>query len=101
MGRRRIFLKEFAAGGVLVAWRPSWAGASGIPMCRIVRPGDSDYDSVRTDFNLRFDVRPRAILFACNAADVVEGIRWARDEGIDLPPRERGITYVGDPPSTI
>jgi FAD/FMN-containing dehydrogenase len=64
-------------------------------MCRIVRPGDSDYDSVRTDFNLRFDVRPRAILFACNAADVVEGIRWARDEGIDLRPRAGGHSYEG------
>ncbi len=64
-------------------------------MCRIVRPGDSDYDSVRTDFNLRFDVRPRAILFACNVADVVEGIRWARDEGIDLRPRAGGHSYEG------
>ena len=59
-------------------------------MCRIVWPGDPDYDLVRTDFNLRFDVRPWAILFACSTADVVEGVRMAREAGAELRARAGG-----------
>jgi FAD/FMN-containing dehydrogenase len=62
-------------------------------MCRIVRPGDPDYDQARTDFNLRFDVRPQAILFACNTADVVDGVRMARDKGIELRARAGGHSF--------
>lgn len=66
-----------------------------MPMCRVVRPGDADYDSARSEFNLRFDVRPRAILFACNTDDVAQGVRWARDQGIELRARAGGHSYEG------
>src|SRR5262249_14573795 len=95
METRRKFIGQLAAGAALVAWRPSWARVSDAPMCRIVRPGDADYDLVRTDFNLRFDVHPRAILFACNTDDVAQGVRWARDQGIELRARAGGHSFEG------
>jgi FAD/FMN-containing dehydrogenase len=91
---RRAFLKQIAAGAVLVASRPSWAGAD-LPMCRIVRPGDPDYDGARAEFNRRFDVYPRAILFACSTDDVVQGVRMARDKGVGLCARAGGHSFEG------
>ena len=93
MGTRRAFLRHLAVGAALIASRPSWARASGLPMCRFVRPDDPAYEAARADFNRRFDVYPRAILFACNTDDVVSGMRLAIDKGVDLRARAGGHSF--------
>jgi len=53
MHTRRRFLGQLATGLGLIAWRPAYAGSAEASACRIVRPGDPDYDEARTDFNTR------------------------------------------------
>src|SRR5215813_11869987 len=93
METRRAFLRQLAAGAALIASRPSWARASGLPICRVVRPEDPDYDGARADFNRRFDVHPRAILFACSTEEVISGMRLALDKGVDLRARGGGHSF--------
>ena len=91
---RRRFLGQMGAAAALALAAPALAHPRrGGPLCRIVRPGDPDYDSARADFNARFSRFPRAILYACSARDVADGIAWARRNGVPLRARSGGHSY--------
>jgi len=84
------------AAALSLAWPALGApsqGKQGNPACRIVRPGDPDYEEARTDFNTRFSIFPRAILFACCARDVADAIVWARRHGVPIRARSGGHSY--------
>jgi FAD/FMN-containing dehydrogenase len=61
-----------------------------------VRPGDPGYDAARAVFNTMIDRRPLAILRCRNAADVVEGIRYARAHDLTLSVRGGGHGVAGN-----
>lgn len=60
---------------------------------RIVRPGDADYDGARADYNARFSLRPRAIVFAATADDVANAVRWSRENKVALRARSGRHSY--------
>jgi FAD/FMN-containing dehydrogenase len=60
---------------------------------RIVRPGDSDYDAARGNFNGRFSLRPGAVVFAATTADVANAVLWARANNQPLRPRSGRHSY--------
>jgi FAD/FMN-containing dehydrogenase len=60
---------------------------------RIVRPGDSDYESARLGYNGRFSLRPQLIVYAAGAGDVANALRWARQNSLPLRPRSSGHSY--------
>lgn len=51
---------------------------------RVVRPGEADYPSASTGWNLRFIHRPMAVVFAQETGDVVNALAWARQNGVDV-----------------
>lgn len=53
----------------------------------VVRPGDSGYEEARVGWNLLYSRYPEAIVFCCDTQDVVNAVRWARQEGIALRAR--------------
>jgi len=56
----------------------------------MIGPGEPGYDEGRTGFDLGVDQRPRAVVPATSAADVVTAVRFARDEGLALAPIATG-----------
>jgi FAD/FMN-containing dehydrogenase len=91
---RRRFLGQLGTAAAVALAHPALAHARrGNPACRIVRPGDPDYDSARADFNARFSLHPRAILYACSARDVADGIAWARRNDVPIRARGGGHSY--------
>jgi len=62
---------------------------------RLVRPGDSRYDSVRAVWNGMVDKRPAAIVRCGSATDVAAGIRFARGAGLPLSVRGGGHQIAG------
>ncbi len=60
---------------------------------RVVLPADPDYDSARLDFNQRFDVSPRAIVYCRSALDVANAVRWARARDVPMSVRSGGHSY--------
>jgi FAD/FMN-containing dehydrogenase len=61
----------------------------------IVEPGDPSYDELRAVFNGMFDRRPRVILRAAGAADVIRAIGLARTSGLPLAIRGGGHSVAG------
>src|SRR5579885_3115932 len=61
----------------------------------IVEPGDPSYDEHRGVFNGMFDKRPRVILRAAGAADVIQAIGLARTSGLPLAIRNGGHSVAG------
>ena len=91
---RRRFLGQLGTAAAVAFAHPALAhGRRGFAACRIVRPGDPDYDSARADFNARFSLHPRAILYACSARDVADGIAWARRNDVPIRARSGGHSY--------
>ena len=62
---------------------------------RVVYPGDPGWDDARKNFNQRFDVQPRAVVYCQNVPDVVNAIRWARETGVPLRARSGRHNYEG------
>src|SRR6185369_9880062 len=60
---------------------------------RIVRPGDPDYDAARLGYNGRFSLHPQLIVYAANATDVANAVRWARQNDVALRARSSGHSY--------
>jgi hypothetical protein len=78
--QRRALLRDAAAaaGAVILAaagrTRAVSAGATGVLSGRVVLPGDPSYDASRTDFNQRFNIFPKAIVYCHSNADVANAI---------------------------
>jgi hypothetical protein len=62
---------------------------------RLIQPGDADYDSARALYNGMIDKRPRLIVRAVNAGDVITAVNFARDEGLLLAIRGGGHNGPG------
>jgi FAD/FMN-containing dehydrogenase len=62
----------------------------------VVRPGTARYAGAHQLWDSRFDeLRPRAIAYCANAADVQRTIRWGSRYGIRVVPRSGGHSYAG------
>jgi FAD/FMN-containing dehydrogenase len=62
---------------------------------RVVLPGDPEYDAARTNYNLRFDAHPRAIVFCRTPRDVSNAVRWARKNKAPIAVRSGRHAYEG------
>ena len=62
---------------------------------RLVQPGDPDYDAARAVYNAMINRRPAAVLRCADVADVIAGVRFATDHGIDVAVRGGGHNAAG------
>ncbi|TJZ74359.1 FAD-binding oxidoreductase [Rhodococcus oryzae] len=53
----------------------------------VVRPGDPGYEAARVGWNRLYSRYPEAIVFCCDAHEVINAVEWAREEGIALRAR--------------
>ena len=67
------------------------AALTGLVLC----PGDPGWDDARRNFNQRFDVQPRAVVYCQDTGDVVRAIRWARENRVPLRARSGRHSYEG------
>jgi FAD/FMN-containing dehydrogenase len=70
-------------------------------LCRKIRgtvalPGDEGYDAARTIWNAMIDRRPGLVLRCLNTADVVEAVKFARDEKLLFAIRAGGHNIAGN-----
>jgi FAD/FMN-containing dehydrogenase len=103
---RRTFLRR-SAGMVSVialqAWRalssaadPTVAELARMLDGDVIVPGGTHYAAARALWDTRFDgLRPRAVAYCANAADVQRTLRWARGHGVHVVPRAGGHSYGG------
>src|SRR5690606_12985583 len=61
----------------------------------LVRPGDEHYDEARLVWNRKYDRYPDLIVRAMDAADVVAGVRYARENGLAIAVRSGGHSLAG------
>lgn len=54
---------------------------------RIVQPGDADYDASRKVFNAMIDRHPRLIVYCRDVADVMQCVKFARNQSLLLAVR--------------
>lgn len=62
---------------------------------RVSTLGDTGYDEARSVHNGMFDKQPLAVLEAEQVADVIAGVNFARDSGLDLSIRGGGHSAPG------
>jgi FAD/FMN-containing dehydrogenase len=62
---------------------------------RVITAADEDYDEARSVHNGMFDRRPTAILKAEQVGDVIAGVNFAREHGLDLSVRCGGHSGPG------
>ncbi len=62
---------------------------------RVIAADDAGYDEARAVHNGMFDKRPLAVLRAEQVADVIAGVNFARDNGLDLSVRGGGHSAPG------
>jgi len=62
---------------------------------RLIRAGDTDYDTARALWNGAIDRRPRLIARCVGAADVVAAVRFARDHDLEIAIRGGGHNVAG------
>ena len=60
---------------------------------RIVRPGDPDYDEARTNNNLSLPKFPSKIVFCEKTKDVINALRWVRENNEDFRLRSGRHSY--------
>jgi FAD/FMN-containing dehydrogenase len=61
----------------------------------LILPGEPAYDDARSIWNGMIDRRPRAIARCLGVADVVEGVAFAREKGLDLCIKSGGHNISG------
>src|SRR5438552_2790736 len=62
---------------------------------RVISAIDDGYDEARVVHNGMFDKRPLAVLRAEQVADVIAGVNFARENGLDLSIRDGGHSAPG------
>jgi FAD/FMN-containing dehydrogenase len=62
---------------------------------QLLRPDDGDYDAARTVYNAMIDRRPALILRCESAADVIQAVRFARENGVIVSVRGGGHSIAG------
>ena len=62
---------------------------------QVVAAGDADYDEARAVHNGMFDKRPLVVIRAQEAGDVVAGVNFARENGLELSIRGGGHSAPG------
>lgn len=62
---------------------------------QVLLPGDEGYDQCRKAWNAMVDRRPRVIVRCASTADVVAGIRYARDHDLEIGVRCGGHSVIG------
>jgi FAD/FMN-containing dehydrogenase len=58
--------------------------------CRVLAPGDPDWDGARSVFNLLIDERPAAIALPQDEADVIDAVAVARERGLRVTAQGTG-----------
>jgi FAD binding domain/Berberine and berberine like len=53
----------------------------------VVRPGDPGYEAARIGWNRLYNRYPQAIVFCNGTQDVINAVKWARQEGVALRAR--------------
>src|SRR5205814_10601570 len=61
----------------------------------VLRPGNQAYDAARRIFNGMIDKRPRVIVQALGARDVMQAVRIARDNDLAIAVRGGGHNVAG------
>src|SRR2546430_9375288 len=61
----------------------------------VLRPGDQAYDAARRIFNGMIDKRPRVIVQALGAGDVMQAVRFPRDNDLAIAVRGGGHNVAG------
>ncbi|CAG7643105.1 putative FAD-linked oxidoreductase YvdP [Paenibacillus solanacearum] len=62
---------------------------------RIVFPGNPSYHAARMEFNRRFSKFPKVIVFCRRTQDVINAVKWAREQGVRLRVRSGRHSYEG------
>ncbi|MFC9334550.1 FAD-binding oxidoreductase [Arthrobacter sp. NPDC057009] len=62
---------------------------------QVITTDQADYDDARAVYNGTIDKRPAAILRVSQVADVIAGVNFARDQGLDLALRGGGHSAPG------
>jgi FAD/FMN-containing dehydrogenase len=62
----------------------------------VLRPGDEGYDDARSIWNGLIDRRPALIVQSTGAADVVDAVNFAREQGLVLSIKGGGHNVAGN-----
>jgi len=62
---------------------------------RNVFPDNPSYNAARMEFNRRFSKVPRDIVFCKRTQDVINAVKWAREQGVRLRVRSGRHSYEG------
>ncbi|MBI5950439.1 MAG: FAD-binding oxidoreductase [Chloroflexi bacterium] len=57
---------------------------------QVITPKDDGYDTARQAWNLTVNQRPALIVVAQNAADIVEAVRFAQEQGLEVAVKATG-----------
>ncbi|MEX2229545.1 MAG: FAD-binding oxidoreductase [Dehalococcoidia bacterium] len=61
----------------------------------LLRPGDLGYDQGRQLWNAMFDKRPEVVAMCTGAADVIDAVNFAREQGLRVAVRGGGHSVAG------
>ncbi|HET6315524.1 MAG TPA: FAD-binding oxidoreductase [Chloroflexota bacterium] len=84
----------------LTDFRPAALGLAtrnllGRALGEVIRPADKTYDDARQVWNTAFDRYPALIVRAADAADVLRGVEFAREQDLPLAVRSGGHSFAG------